>query len=64
MQLNQTTLYLHNGDMITYPNDWHSIQMIVHILETKGYLVGVHLYPHNTINNLTNDKKQYAVVIG
>jgi hypothetical protein len=61
MQPNQTTLYLHNEDIITYPNDRCSIQMIVCIVETNWYLVDVCLYPHNTINNLMDNKKQFAL---
>jgi hypothetical protein len=64
MQPNLTTLHLHNGDTITYPADQCSVRLIVCILEAKGYSVGVCLYPHNTIDNLTNDEKQFAVVVG
>jgi hypothetical protein len=64
MQPNLMTLHLHNRDTISYPADQCSVRSIVRILEAKGYSVGVCLYPHNTINNLTNDKKQLAVMVG
>ncbi len=64
MHQNQTMLYLHNGDTITYLNDQCSIQTIVHILEAKGYSVVVHLYPQNVIKNLTNNELTFAVAIG
>jgi hypothetical protein len=62
MQPNLTTLHLRNKDTITYPTNWCSVQLIVRILEAKGYSVGVRLYPHIAIDNLTNDEKQFAVV--
>jgi hypothetical protein len=64
MQLNQTMLYLHNGDRITYLNNQCSVRTIVHILEAKGYSVAVCLYPNNAIKTLTNDERQSAVMIG
>ena len=64
MQPNQTTLHKHNRDTITYLNTQCSVRTIVSILEARGYSVGVCLYPHNNINNLTNNEKQFAVVIG
>jgi hypothetical protein len=64
MQPNLMTLHLPNGDMITHPTNRCSVGLIVHILEAKGYSVGVRLYPHNKIDNLTNNKKQFAVLVG
>jgi hypothetical protein len=64
MQPNLTTLHLHNGDTIAYSTNRCSIQSIVCILKAKGYSVGVHLYPHNTINNLTDNKNQFTVLVG
>jgi hypothetical protein len=64
MQLKLTTLHLYNRDTITYPTNQCSIQSIVRILEAKGHSVVVPLYPHNTIKNLTNDDKQFAVLVG
>jgi hypothetical protein len=64
MQPNLMTLHLHNGDTIIYPTERCSVRSIVRVLEAKGYSVGVRLYPHNTINNLTNNKKQFTVLVG
>jgi hypothetical protein len=64
MQPNLMMLHLHNRDTITYPTNQCSIQLIVHILEAKGHSVVIPLYPHNTIKNLTNNEKQFAVLVG
>jgi hypothetical protein len=62
--LHQTTLYLYNGDGITYPGNRCSMQMIAHILENKVYSVVVHIYPNTNIGSLTKDKRCFAVAIG
>jgi hypothetical protein len=64
MQLNQTMLFLYNGDTVTYPNNQCSMQTIVHTLEAKGYLVAVRLYPNSALKTVTNKEWPFAVVIG
>jgi hypothetical protein len=64
MHPNLTTLHLHNGDMITYPTNRCSVQLIIRILEAMRYSVGVRLYSHNTIDNLINDEMQFAALVG
>jgi hypothetical protein len=63
MQLNQTTLFLYNGNTINYPSKRCSVQTKARILEAKGYSVVVCLYPNNAIQTLTDDERPFEVVI-
>jgi hypothetical protein len=64
MQLNQTMLFLYNGDTVTYQNERCSMRTIVRTLKAKGYSVAFRLYPNNALKTLTNNKWPFAVMIG